>query len=49
MIGSLRLPVLEVAAATESTVPAIGTVALAAVVGAVIVFALDWSTADLSY
>jgi putative membrane protein len=49
MIGSLRLPVLEVAAATESTLPAIGTVVLAAVAGAVVVLGLNWSTADLSY
>ncbi|MXR52366.1 DUF368 domain-containing protein [Halovenus sp. WSH3] len=49
MLGSLRLPVLEVLAVTESTATGIGTVVGAAVFGAVLVVGLDRSTADLSY
>jgi len=49
MVGSLRLPVLEVLAVTESRPTAVGTVAVAAVAGAVVVFALNWSTEDLAY
>lgn len=49
MIGSLRLPVIEVLAAAESTPVDIAGVGVAAVVGAGLVLALDWSTADLEY
>jgi putative membrane protein len=49
MVGSLRLPVIEVLAATDATPTDLASVAVAAVVGAGLVLALDWSTADLEY
>ncbi|MFT4946886.1 MAG: putative membrane protein [Natronomonas sp.] len=49
MVGSLRLPVLEVLAVTEATLSGIATVAVAAAVGAALIFALDWATEDLYY
>ncbi len=49
MVGSLRLPVVEVLAATGRAPADILGVVVAAVVGAALVLALDWSTADLEY
>lgn len=49
MVGSLRLPVLEVLAVTEQNATGIGTAVAAAALGAVLVVGLDYSTADLSY
>lgn len=49
MVGSLRLPVLEVVDGVETaTLPDLGTVGGAAVVGAVAVLLLDFYTEDLS-
>lgn len=49
MVGSLRLPVVEVLAATDRAPADVLGVVVAAVVGAAFVLALDWSTADLDY
>ena len=49
MVGSLRLPVLEVAATTEPTPVGAAVVAASAVVGAALVLVLDWTTADIAY
>ncbi len=49
MVGSLRLPVVEVLAATDRPPADVLGVVVSAVVGAAFVLALDWSTADLDY
>ncbi|MFW5973790.1 MAG: DUF368 domain-containing protein [Natrialbaceae archaeon] len=49
MLGSLRLPVIEMAAASDGSAGSIGALVLTAAVGAAGIFVLDRSTEDLEY
>ncbi len=49
MVGSLRLPVVEILDTTGRAPTEVVVVSTAAVAGAALVLALDWSTADLEY
>lgn len=49
MIGSLRLPVIEMAAASDGSVASLATIAGAATAGAAGIFLLDQLTEDLAY